>query len=105
MSAPNYVAGEVRKIAKSRETHPPLRRALSKGEGTFCTTCASAMTHVCRGSALTKTTDKNFQSAALKFKFSNRKKLLTSYLCSGKVCLGRCGSCEFERRQMTDGWG
>src|SRR2546425_11249772 len=24
---------------------------------------------------------------------------------SRKLCLGRCGSCNFEHRQMTDGWG
>src|SRR6266566_9165494 len=34
-----------------------------------------------------------------------KKFLLTEQLCSGKLRLGRCGSCEFEHRQMTDGWG
>ena len=33
-----------------------------------------------------------------KFRLTRRK-------CSGKLCLGRCGSCEFEHRQMDDGWG
>src|SRR5215813_3572063 len=26
-------------------------------------------------------------------------------ICSGKLCLGRCGSCDLEHRQMDDGWG
>jgi len=31
--------------------------------------------------------------------------MLTSVLRSGKFILGRCGSCDFEHRQMNDGWG
>src|SRR5215471_9721080 len=26
-------------------------------------------------------------------------------MCSGKLSLGRCGSCDLEHRQMDDGWG
>jgi hypothetical protein len=35
----------------------------------------------------------------------NQKIVLTSAFVFGKVFLGRCGSCDFEHRQMDDGWG
>jgi hypothetical protein len=35
----------------------------------------------------------------------NLKIPLTSEFVFGKVRLGRCGSCDFEHRQMDDGWG
>ena len=41
-----------------------------------------------------------------KIYFRNFKKItLTRCVSSDKVCLGRCSSCDFEHRQMSDGWG
>ena len=77
MSASNYVASEARKICQILRVSPDAsRRPLPEGEGTFCTTCASAMTYVCRGSALTKATDKNFQSTPFKFSFQTEKNIV-----------------------------
>jgi|307.fasta_scaffold357707_1 hypothetical protein len=58
-----------------------------------------------RGSARRKITDKRFRKILQDFIYRTEKKLIDAMNAIWQIVLGRCGSCEFEHRQMHDGWG
>ena len=77
----------------------------SKRKVAFSTTRASREMQVGRGSARRNITDKRFLKVLQEFISYAEKKLIDAMNAIWQIVLGRCGSCEFEHRQMHDGWG
>ena len=77
----------------------------SKRKVAFSTIEGSREMQVGRGSARRNITDKRFPKIFQDFISYTEKKLIDAINLIWHIVLGRCGSCEFEHRQMHDGWG